>query len=68
MLQHSRAMYGISYISWLQLAAEYGGCSQLILTDSNFDRFQYTNQMPIDFTVWFLLRVVGYIKGTQHAA
>ena len=24
----------ISYISWLQLAAEYGGCSQLILTSS----------------------------------
>ena len=24
-------MYSISYISWLQLAAEYGGCSQLIL-------------------------------------
>ena len=32
MLQHSRAMYSISYIGWLQLAAEYGGCSQLILT------------------------------------
>ena len=31
MLQHSRAMYSISCISWLQLAAEYGGCSQLIL-------------------------------------
>ena len=26
-LQHSTAMYSISYISWLQLAAEYGGCS-----------------------------------------
>ena len=32
MLQHSRAMYSISYISWLRLAAEYEGCSQLILT------------------------------------
>ena len=32
MLQHSRAMYSISYIRWLQLAAEYEGCSQLILT------------------------------------
>ena len=29
-LQHSRAMYSICYISWLQPAAEYG--SQLILT------------------------------------
>ena len=32
MLQPSRAMYSISYISWLQPAAEHGGCSQLILT------------------------------------
>ena len=32
MLQPSRAMYSISYISWLQLAAEYGGCSQSIFT------------------------------------
>ena len=31
MLQHSRAVYSFSYISRLQLAAEYGGCSQLIL-------------------------------------
>ena len=28
-LQHSTAMYSFSYKSWLQLAAEYGGCSQL---------------------------------------
>ena len=27
MLQHSKAMYSFSYINWLQLAAEYGGCS-----------------------------------------
>ena len=32
MLQQSRTLYIIPYISWLQLAAEYGGCSQLILT------------------------------------
>ena len=32
MLQHPKAKYSISYISWLQQAAEYGGCSQLILT------------------------------------
>ena len=32
MLQPSRSMCSISYISWLQLAAEYGGYSQLILT------------------------------------
>ena len=31
MLQHPRAVYSISYISGLQKAAEYGGCSQLIL-------------------------------------
>ena len=27
MLQHSSAMYSFSYISWLQPAAEYRGCS-----------------------------------------
>ena len=32
MLQYLTARYSISYISWLQLAAEYGGCSQCILT------------------------------------
>ena len=26
-LQHSLAIYSFSYIDWLQLAAEYGGCS-----------------------------------------
>ena len=25
-LQHLTAMYSFSYINWLQLAAEYGGC------------------------------------------
>ena len=32
MLQHSTVIYSISYIIWLQPAAEYGGCSQIILT------------------------------------
>ena len=26
--QHSRCMYSFSYIRWLQLAVEYGDCSQ----------------------------------------
>ena len=41
MLQPSRAMYSISYISLLQLAAEYGGCSQLILTFPLMDMILY---------------------------
>ena len=32
MLQHSTDMYSFSYISWLKLAAEYGGCSQWVFT------------------------------------
>ena len=28
MLQHLTATYSISYVRWLQLAAEYGSCSQ----------------------------------------
>ena len=42
MLQHSRAMYIISYrpICWLQLAAEYGGCSQLMLTSPQLQTLQ----------------------------
>ena len=31
-LQYSTAMYSFLYINWLQLAAEYGGCSLQILT------------------------------------
>ena len=31
MLQHSTDMYRFSYTSWLQLAAEYGDCSQTTL-------------------------------------
>ena len=31
MLQHSTDMYRFSYTSWLQLAAECGGCSQTML-------------------------------------
>ena len=30
-LQHSRAMYRVSYIRWLQMSAESGGCNQLSL-------------------------------------
>ena len=32
MLQHLTVMYRLSYIIWLQLAAEFGGCSLCILT------------------------------------
>ena len=32
MLQHLTVKYSFSYISWLQLAAEYGCCNHLILT------------------------------------
>ena len=31
MLQHSTDMYRFFYTSWLQLAAEYGGCNQTML-------------------------------------
>ena len=31
MLQYSTVMYSISFISCLQMAAEYGGCSQWIM-------------------------------------
>ena len=49
MLQHSRVMFSISYISWLQLAAEYGGCSQIIVTSPLI--FLHENNLFIDVSL-----------------
>ena len=40
MLQHSTDMYRFPYTSWLQLTAEYGGCSQTMLMS------------PLTWNVW----------------
>ena len=74
MLQHPRAMYGISYLSWLLQAAEYRGCSQLILMSTlmgfTFEYMYLTRQPKVvkgHLTLTFDVAVQSFLKtGMPH--